>query len=398
MGWLNDYQFGAMSRIVFGPGKATGAGQIARELKGTAALVMTDAVLDRLGLTEAIEASLRAADVRVELFNGVITEPTLASVEAAETMYRDRGCDLIVAVGGGSSMDSAKAVSLLIGNGGKFTDYTQKRVGTEWKFGRPIERKGPDVITVPTTAGTGADVTPWSGVFDPATGIKGWAGGPLVRPAVAICDPVLTVSMPPRVTADTGIDALSQAIETIVTLHVGPFAEALLFKAIEIIGQNLPKAFANGANLEARGAMLTAATMVGTAFPSAGLFHVHTYAEVLGDLTHLPHGRLIGLMLPHVLEWAAIGCPEKLVQIGRGLGENVDGLSVRAGAERGLAAVRQLCEDCEINEPLRSHGVTEEVLRTCAERVFSQHIPRSVDGPRGYRNVEEVLSVLKAAY
>ncbi len=398
MGWLTDYQFGAMSRIVFGPGKASAAGQIARELKGSAALVMTDAVLHRLGLTEAVEASLKAADVRVELFNGVITEPTLASVEAAEAMYRERECDVIVAVGGGSSMDSAKAVSLLIGNGGKFTDYTQQRIGTQWKPGRPIDRKGPDVITVPTTAGTGADVTNWSGVFDPATGIKGWAGGPNIRPAVAICDPVLTVSMPPRVTADTGIDALSQAIETIITLHVNPFAEALLYKAIEMIGENLPKAFANGANLEARGGMLTAATMVGTAFGSARLFHVHTYAEVLGDLTHLPHGRLIGLMLPYVLDWAAIGCPEKLGQIARALGENVDGLSPRAAAERGLAAVRQLCAECEINEPLRTHGVTEETLRECAERVFSQHTPRSVDGPRGYRNVDEALSVLKAAY
>jgi alcohol dehydrogenase class IV len=359
---------------------------------------MTDAVLHRLGLTEAVEASLKAADVRVELFNGVITEPTLASVEAAEAMYRERECDVIVAVGGGSSMDSAKAVSLLIGNGGKFTDYTQQRIGTQWKPGRPIDRKGPDVITVPTTAGTGADVTNWSGVFDPATGIKGWAGGPNIRPAVAICDPVLTVSMPPRVTADTGIDALSQAIETIITLHVNPFAEALLYKAIEMIGENLPKAFANGANLEARGGMLTAATMVGTAFGSARLFHVHTYAEVLGDLTHLPHGRLIGLMLPYVLDWAAIGCPEKLGQIARALGENVDGLSPRAAAERGLAAVRQLCAECEINEPLRTHGVTEETLRECAERVFSQHTPRSVDGPRGYRNVDEALSVLKAAY
>ena len=398
MSWLNDYQFGAMSRIVFGPGKANQAGTIARELKGTAALVMTDAVLHRLGLTETIEASLRAAGVRVEVFNGVITEPTLSSVEAAEAMYRERSCDLIFGIGGGSSMDSAKAVGLLIGNGGKFTDYTEKRLGTEWQRGRPIDRKGPDVVTVPTTAGTGADVTAGCGVFDPATGIKGWAGGPLVRPTVAICDPLLNVSMPPRVTADTGIDALSQAIEAIVTLQVNPFADALLFKAVEIIGQYLPKAFANGGNLEARGAMLTAATMVGTAFPAGGLIHVHTYAEVLGDLTHLPHGRLIGLMLPHVLEWSAIGCPEKLGLIARALGENIDGLSVRAGAERGLAAVRRLCAECEINEPLRSHNVTEETLRTCAERVFSQHTPRSVGGPRSFRNVDEVLSVLKNAY
>jgi alcohol dehydrogenase len=128
------------------------------------------------------------------------------------------------------------------------------------------------------------------------------------------------------------------------------------------------------------------------------LIHVHTYAEVLGDLTHLPHGRLIGLLLPHVLEWSAIGCPEKLVLIARALGEPVDGLSVGAGAERGLEAIRRLCAEVEINEPLSSHNVSEETLRTCAERVFAQHIPRSNGGPRSFRSAEEVLSLLKRAH
>src|SRR5262249_31469664 len=126
--------------------------------------------------------------------------------------------------------------------------------------------------------------------------------------------------------------------------------------------------------------------------------HVHTYAEVLGDLTHLPHGRLIGLMLPHVLEWSAIGCPEKLGQIARALGEPVDGLSKRDAAERGLAAVRRLCARVAAGEPLRSLGVSEETLRVCADRVFSQHTPRSAGGPRGFRSADEVLSLLQKAY
>jgi alcohol dehydrogenase len=396
--WLNDFQFGPMARVVFGAGRANEAGKLARELNGTAALVMTDPVLHRLGLTQTIETSLKAAGVRGEVFNGVATEPTLASVEAAVEMFGERSCDLIIGLGGGSSMDSAKAVSLLIGNGGSFGDYTEHRVGTEWKRGRPIEKKGPHVITVPTTAGTGADVTAGCGVFDPETGIKGWAGGANVRPTVSLCDPVLTTSMPPRVTADTGFDALSQAIEAIVTLQFNPYADALLLTAVETIGRYLPKAFANGANLEARAAMLGAATMVGTAFPFGGLIHVHTYAEVLGDLTHLPHGRLIGLMLPHVLEWSAIGCPEKLTRIAVALGEDVSGLSARAGADRAIKAVRRLCDEVQMNEPLRSHEVSEETLRVCAERVFAQHTPRSVGGPRAFRSLDEVLSLLMQAY
>jgi alcohol dehydrogenase class IV len=144
--------------------------------------------------------------------------------------------------------------------------------------------------------------------------------------------------------------------------------------------------------------MLGAATMVGSAFPFGGLIHVHTYAEVLGDLTHLPHGRLIGLMLPHVLEWSSIGCPEQLVLIARALGENVDGLSVSAGAERALKAIRRLCAETEMDEPLRSHGVTEETLKICAERVYSQHTPRSVAGPRAFRSYDECLALLQKAY
>jgi alcohol dehydrogenase len=112
----------------------------------------------------------------------------------------------------------------------------------------------------------------------------------------------------------------------------------------------------------------------------------------------MPHGRLIGLMLPHVLEWSAIGCPEKLTQIAQALGERVDGLSARDGAQRALAAVRRLCEEVEMTEPLRSHGVTEETLKVCAERVFAQHTPRSVGGPRAFRSVEEVESILHSAY
>jgi alcohol dehydrogenase class IV len=134
------------------------------------------------------------------------------------------------------------------------------------------------------------------------------------------------------------------------------------------------------------------------AFPFGGLIHVHTFAEVLGDLTHLPHGRLIGLLLPHVLEWSAIGCPEKLGEIARALGEPVDGLSVHAGAERGLAAVRRLCAEVEIDERLRAHEVSPEILQQCADRVYSQHLPRSVGGPRAFRSADEVLSVLMSAY
>ena len=397
-GWSTGFEFRAPAHIVFGPDRSRTVGAIARDLGRSAPLVLTDPGLHRLGLTEGIEASLRDAGLRVAVFNGVVTEPTLASIESAVQAFRAHDGDLIVAVGGGSSMDSAKAVSLLLGNEGSLSDYQQRRAGPDWRPARRIERRGVELITIPTTAGTGSEVTSGCGVFDPATGIKGWAGSPLLRASVAICDPQLTVSVPPRVTADTGMDALSQAIECYLNRGFKPFSDALALEAIAAIGHALPRAFANGRDLDARAAMLGAATMTGVAFPNGGLIHVHTYAEVLGDLTHLPHGRLIGLMLPHVLEWSLPGCPEKLATVGRALGEPVDGLSAREGAARALAAVRRLCADVEIDEPLRSHGVSEETLQVAAQRVFAQHAPRSTSGPRGFRTESEVLSLLQRAY
>lgn len=398
MGWTSSFEFKAPARIVFGLDSARSAGEIARELGSKAPMVLTDAAIYKLGLTDTVEKSLNEAGLRVETHPGVVTEPTLASIESAVQAYRERECDLIVAVGGGSSMDSAKAVSLLLGNEGKLSEYQERRVGRDWRPARLVQRRGAEIITVPTTAGTGSEVTSGAGVFDPETGVKGWSGSPLLRASVVICDPLLTVSMPPRITADTGMDALSQAVECYLTGSFNPFADALALHAIEVMGKNLPRAFANGHDVEARAAMLGAATMTGVAFPNGGLIHVHTYAEVLGDLTHMPHGRLIGLMLPHVLEWSMIGCLEKMARLARALGERVDGLSVRDAAERGLAAVRRLCDDVEMNEPLRAHEVSEEILTIAADRIFAQHHPRSIGGPRGFRSVDEVLSLMRHAY
>jgi alcohol dehydrogenase class IV len=396
--WTNGFQFRAPARIVFGLNSALTVGDLARELGGKAPMVVTDPAIHRLGLTEGVERSLKEAGLRVEVWTGVVTEPTLASIEEGVQAFRDRQCDLIVAVGGGSSLDSSKAISLLLGNEGKLSEYQQQRVGANWLVERRVQRRGAEIIALPTTAGTGSEVTSGAGVFDPATGIKGWAGDPLLRASVAVCDPLLTVSMPPRVTADTGMDALSQAIECYLNGGFNPFADSLALTAIQVIGQNLSRAFANGDDIPARSAMLGAATMAGVAFSNGGLIHVHTYAEVLGDLTHLPHGRLIGLMLPHVLEWSLIGCVDKLVMVGRALGEDVDGLSARDGAELAVSAVRRLAADLDIDEPLRSHGVSEETLQLTAERVFSQHAARSSAGPRGFRSKNEVLELLQRAY
>ena len=398
MAWTSSFEFLAPARIVFGPGSARRLGEIARQLGREAPMILTDPGLHRLGVTAPVERSLVEAGLRVTTCTDVTTEPTLAAIKAAADAFRAHGADLIVAVGGGSTLDSSKAVSLVLGNPGELREYQQRRVGNDWVPARPVKHRGAELVTVPTTAGTGSEVTAWAGVFDPETGVKGWAGDPMLRASVVVDDPELTVSVPPRVTADTGMDALSQAIECYLTHGFKPLVDTIALKAIATMGEYLPRAFANGHDLEARGAMLGAATMTGMVFPNGGLIHVHTFAEVLGDITHLPHGRLIGLILPHVLDWSLIGCQPKLAELAGALGVARHRASVRANAEAAVAAIRQLCHDLEVNEPLRSHGMTEADVRTVAERVFAQHEPRSRGGPRGFRSVDEVQAVLSRAY
>jgi choline dehydrogenase len=383
------------SHIVFGLNSAQRVGEIAVGLGSKAPLLMTDPVLYNLGLTQGIERALHEADLRLEVFAEVVTEPTLASVESAVETFRSRGCDLLVALGGGSSIDSAKSVSLLLGNEGPLRDYQQQRTGRDWPVKRQVQQRGAHIISMPTTAGTGSEVTAGSGVFDPATGVKGWAGHPLLRPTVAICDPRLSVSMPPRVTADTGADALSQGIECYLINGFKPTSDALALKAIEVIGQYLPKAFANGQDLEARAAMLWAATTVGLAFSNIGVLHNHSFSEVLGDITHLAHGRLLGITLPAFLDFNLVGCQEKLAHIARALGENVAAMSTRQAAECAVAAVRRLMADIDIPESLSQHGVTTEQLHMTAARVFDQHERRSAVSPRGFRSLDEVVQLLQ---
>ena len=396
--WSGDFEFRSPARIVFGVGTVERVGEIAKSLGSKTPLIVTDPILHEIGLTEGAEKSLKDAGLSVEVFSGIATEPTLESVENAVDAFRSADRDLIVALGGGSTIDSSKSVSLLLVNEGKLTEYHQSRVGTDWTPPRKIEKRGAHIISVPTTAGTGSEVTAGSGVFNPDTGIKGWAGDPILRPSVAICDPELNATMPPNVTADTGADALSQAMECYLVNRFKPTADTLAIKAIEVIGKYLPKAFANGQDIEARSAMLWSATTVGVAFGNGGLIHNHTYSEVLGDVTHLPHGRLLGIMLPHILDFNFPGCHEKLADIARALGEDIDGASTRDAAEMGVIAVNRLLEEIEMDDKLSNYGVTKAQLQTVAERVWAQYGPRSALSPRAFRTFDDVMDLLRQAY
>lgn len=398
MNWNSSFDFAGPKQLVFGVGTIKRIGEIASSMGSKSPMIVTDPVLYKVGLTSDAEVSLKNAGLSTTIFSDITTEPTVASVNAAVEMYRGNQCDLLIAIGGGSSIDSAKSISILLGNEGEITEFQAQRTGSNWTAAKPITKIGSEIIAVPTTSGTGSEMTGGSGVRDPKTGIKGWAGSPLLKPSVALCDPELSVSMPPHVTADTGTDAFSQGLECILVNKFKPTAEAIAYECLAVIKEYLPKAFGNGADIEARSAMMWAATNVGIAFGNAGLIHNHSFSEVLGDVVGLSHGRALGIMLPHVVEFNLPASQDKMAKVAVVMGEDTKGLSQRECAELGLQSVIDLMEDVEVFNKLSDYGATQDHLNIAADRIWDQHTPRSIISPKGFKSRDEILALMQAAF
>lgn len=384
-----QFEFGLpFNGIVFGVGASKTVGVRASALGAHKVMLTTDKQVRGSGLLDPVEASLREAGLMVDVWDEISTEPTFDSVHAGVRACREGAYDMIVALGGGSTIDSSKAISLLSRNEGQFSDYVDRN--------NPRQvQPGPQVIALATTSGTGSDMTRGAGAIDPETGIKYWMVG-CRRATLAICDPELTRSMPPHVTANTGTDALTQAVESYTSNNVNPMADSLNLEAVAIVGKYLRRAVANGDDMEARTAMMYAAScLVGVGFGNKGLHAVHPIAQLVGDRWRIPHGRSLGLLLPQILEFSMNGCVDRLGQIAEALGEDTTGLSPRAAAEVGIEAVRQLLIDVGTHQPLSEYGATESELEKLAAE-FAK-LPPSPLWPRPVRGAEDVMGIFRRA-
>jgi alcohol dehydrogenase class IV len=373
MDMSRQYVFHAPTRVIFGGGSVQATGREMAALGGSSALVVTDPGVVKAGLLDAVLGSLAAADVGTTVFDAVEPNPSIGTVEAAQAAYRSGGCNAIVAVGGGSPMDVAKAVGILVTNGGAITDYE----------GKPdaIRADLPPFICVPTTCGTGSEVTPFAVITDQARHWKMSIASPREIPRVAIVDPDLFLKMPASLIAATGMDALTHAIESYTNQDVQPFADAFDIHAIKLIGTYLRPAVANG-NREAMAYMAVAATMAGMGFSQNRLGIVHAISHPVTSYVGTPHGVANAILLPYVLDYNAIGAGPRIAEIGRALGGNRGGPPWRNGPESGIQAVRALSRDVGIPETLREVGVTEEhVADIAADAMKSGNIrinPRRV--------------------
>ena len=350
-------------KIIFGTGAAAGIGAEVKGLNGSNVLIVTDPGVVKAGLLTSIKRSLEEARLAYVIYDKVEAEPPVRLVDEGAGRFRSEGCDLVLGVGGGSSLDVAKGVSIVAGNGGRILDFAGMDV---------VKKPGAPKILMPTTAGTGAEVTRVLVVTDEAENTKKVVYSFYCLPELAIVDPLLTYSMPPAVTADTGMDALVHAIETFVSVHATPFSDILAEKAIAWIGRYLPIAWSKGGNQEARYYMSLAATVSGLAFASGGLGAVHGLSYVLGTRYHMPHGRSNAIMLPHVMKYNLPGAPEKYATIAALLGRSTQACDVNQAAALSAEAVEELLKTMQISCRLRDYGISEKEMPFLVEGSLKQ--------------------------
>ena len=354
--------FYSPNKIVFGPGSINDLPQEIQSL-GKKALIVTDNFIAKTETIKEIIKMMEAGGIEVGLYDGVLPEPPLESVDNGVEVAVDGGYDVIVGVGGGSSLDVAKGIAIVATNGGKVIDY----VGMV-----QVPKAGLPKILIPTTAGTGSEVTRVFVVTDNSDNTKKVVYSLYCIADVALVDPLLSIGMPAAVTADTGMDALVHAIETYVAVSATEFSDPLAEKAISLIAKYLPIAVVKGDNAEARYYMALAATLAGLAFASGGLGAVHALSYPLGTEFHMSHGRSNAIMLPYVMEYNLPGNFERYANISELMGEMAEDLSDADAAFKAVEAVKGLLTNVGIPLSLRDYGIKKEDLPKLVEGGMNQ--------------------------
>lgn len=337
------------SKVVLGVGAVEEIGDYVTQYGSKPLILASEEIYDIHG--DKIENNLKENDIESALYTDVRPDPTVENIEEAYELWETEGCDVIVTLGGGSSIDAGKGVGILANNEGEIRDFGTDRAGEE-SVPNPI----PPLIAVNTTAGTGSEATRSVVVTDESTSTKFLILSQNVVPEVAIEDPELTVSLPRSHTSFTGIDALTHAIEAFVSVKSYSVPDDFARSAIRRISESFTKAWANGENIEARTEMMIGQLQAGQAFTNSSVALVHGMARPLGAQLHIPHGLANALLLPYVMEFSVIGAPEKYAEIGRMMGSADEDTPDREAAERASDAVLALCEDADLTGYLEDHG------------------------------------------
>jgi alcohol dehydrogenase class IV len=401
---MQPWTFHSAGSLIFGRGAVTQLGDVAARLVAKRVLVVTDPNLVAAGIAEQATRPLSEAGVTAEVFAGCVPEPPVEVVRQAVTAARAFRPDAVLGLGGGSNMDTAKLAALVLAHGGDPTDY----VG-DGRVPGPVF----PLICVPTTAGTGSEVSAAAVFTDTAKKMKVSCLSNYLRPVAAVVDPLLTVGCPPKVTADSGIDALTHAIEAFTaadqdeflrrpggpSVYQGknPLADVMAVRCIALVDEYLRRAAADGSDLVARENMALAATLGGLAFANAGVALVHAMEYPVGGAVHVSHGAGNGLLLPYVMRYnlpSRVTALAELTHFLRGPCRTTEPQDIAEGV---IQAVEQLRADIGIPTRLRDIGVTEDMLPGFAEKAFAIKRLMRVN-PRMPQSADEILAIYRAAY
>jgi alcohol dehydrogenase len=375
------------TRIIFGVNAVKQLSDLITELGGRHVFLVADPGLKKAGIIKQISAVLKRAKIPFTLYDNVTPEPGLKLADQGMKLAKKNKADCVVGVGGGSALDIAKAVSILLTNGGKAEDYLG--LGN-------IKKQGVPKIMIPTTAGTGAEVTFTAVFINEKTNSKGGMNGDPLYPDAAILDPALTLSLPPHVTAATGIDAFTHALEAFVSTQAHALSDMYALEAIELISSNLGVAYANGSNLEARAAMLMGSLLGGKALATAGVGLVHAMAYPLGGMFNTAHGLANAVLLPYVVEYNIIGSPEKFATVSQVMGYETEGLPSREAALLAVEAIHQLNADVGIPSSLTALNIPADKIPEMAKIALT--VTRPVENNPRKPTEEDVIAVYEAAF
>lgn len=371
--------------IIFGEGTLSLIGESARRLGATNVFLVSDEGVARAGWTDQVAEYLKDVGLNYTVWTEPTPNPKDYEVEHGKKTYLEAGCDAIIGLGGGSAIDAAKAVAILAANGGRIQDYE----GVD-----KIEKPLPPLICAATTAGAGGEVTQFTIIVDSERRVKMTIGSKSLVPDIAIIDPLLLSTIDAVLTANTGIDALTHAIEAYVSLAATPITDVFAYRAIQIISSSLRASVASRTNMEAKSAMAMASLLAGIAMSNAILGLVHAMAHPLGGLLNLPHGEANAILLPHVMRFNSIACMKRYAEIAEAMGENIEGLSVRQAADKAIEAVERLCLDIGAKRRLSEIGLKEEHIKelswAAAEDLCLITNPRDT-------NVEQIAELYMAA-
>jgi alcohol dehydrogenase class IV len=359
---INSWQFFSPTKIIIRPDAAKDVALEVKALGGKRVMIITDPGIVKAGLVDDIHASLNAARLKVDIFDQVEPEPPARIIDQAAAFARGKNIDIIIGLGGGSSLDTAKGASIMSTNSGKVLEYAGMEL---------VPKRGLPKIMIPTT-GSGSEVTRVFAPTDEETQTKAVVYTNFNLAEVVISDPTLAVTMPPDLTADTGIDALIAAIESFVSVNANPYSNLLALEAMRMISTYLPVVYAKAAHMEARQHISLAAILANLAWQSAGLGAVHALTYVLESECNIRHARACSIMLPHVMAYNMIGNLNKFGQIAKAMGENIDHLSEYEAAQKAISAVKRLLEIVNIPYKLSEYGVSHDQLPKLVDGALRQ--------------------------